>query len=223
MEDSINIVDIMQIIKKRLKLVIIMPLFMAIIVGAISAILIKPTYEASTKLFIGKDDASSEKYSQSDIMMYQTLMKTYSEAIKTKDLMKKAVESKDYNIDVDGALDSLTVNTMPNTQILQIKFKNTEPTMAANIIEAVTDEFMKLSKELVPNGNTKVIEKVEVPTNPVSPNIKLNMIIAFFLGIIISFGIAFLMDFLDNTYKTKESIENELNIPVVGNISIHNQ
>ena len=50
---------------------------MATIISAlVSFLLIKPQYEASTKVFIGKDDGEGQGYSQNDILMYQKLMKT---------------------------------------------------------------------------------------------------------------------------------------------------
>ncbi|PTR86723.1 capsular biosynthesis protein, partial [Bacillus anthracis] len=48
------------------------------------------------------------------------------------------------------------------------------------------------------------------------PNKKMNIAIAFLLGLMVSVGLAFLLEFLDNTFKTKEQLEREFNIPVIG-------
>ncbi len=60
---------------------------------------IKPQYEAKTKLFIGKQETSQNtaNYDNNDIMMYQKLMKTYAELVKTSDLVTKAVKSANLN------------------------------------------------------------------------------------------------------------------------------
>ena len=58
----------------------------------------RPKYEASAKLFVGKE-ATTENYNNSDITMYQQLVKTYTSLIKTEDLVSKAL--KDNNIDLD--------------------------------------------------------------------------------------------------------------------------
>ncbi|MEG1870805.1 MAG: GNVR domain-containing protein, partial [Peptostreptococcaceae bacterium] len=84
--------------------------------------------------------------------------------------------------------------------------------------EAITNEFITTSKILVPNGNIRIIESVKLPEAPVSPNVKMNIAIAFMLGLMVSVGLCFLLEFLDNTYKTKESLERELDIPVIGAI-----
>ncbi len=51
-----------------------------------------------------------------------------------------------------------------------------------------------------------------------SPNKKMNIAIAFLLGLMVSVGISFLLEFLDNTYNNKEQLEKELDIPVIGTI-----
>ena len=44
----------------------------------------------------------------------------------------------------------------------------------------------------------------------------MNIAIAFLLGLMVSLGLVFLLEYLDNTYKNKEQLEKELDIPVLG-------
>ena len=111
---------------------------------------------------------------------------------------------------------NLTVLNVSDTQILKIKYKGTDPQEAKTIVSEITKEFIKTSKELVPNGNIKIIEEVQLPNKPISPNKEMNIAVAFLLGFSISIGLAFLLEFLDNTFKTKEQLEKELDIPVIG-------
>ena len=46
----------------------------------------------------------------------------------------------------------------------------------------------------------------------------MNIAIAFLLGLIVSLGLVLLLEYLDNTYKNKEQLEKELDIPVLGEI-----
>ena len=99
---------------------------------------------------------------------------------------------------------------------IQIKYKSNNPEEAKDVIKEVSNEFIRTSKDLVPNGNIRVIEEVQLPEKPVSPNKKMNIAIAFLLGLMASVGLAFLLEFLDNTFKTKEQLERELEVPVIG-------
>lgn len=217
-EQVIKLDQVFEAAKKRWLMIVSITLIFTIISAVLSFFVIKPKYEASTKLFIGKEDAENQAYSQNDILMYQKLMKTYSETIKTKDLIEKSLSGLNLNLDLETIIDNLKIATVTDTQILKIKYIDENPQIAKLIVKNITDEFIETSKELVPNGNIKIIEKVEVPQKPVSPNKKLNIAIAFLLGFILSFVLVVLLEFLDNTFKTKEELERKLDIPVIGAI-----
>lgn len=215
-EQVISISEIFEALKKRWILIVSITLVATLISGILSFFVIKPTYEASTKVFVGKEESSLEGYNTNDIQMYQKLLQTYAETIKTNEVIQAAINNTNADLSVKDVKDSLTVTPIADTQILQIKYKNNDPEVAKSILENITNEFVILSKELVPNGNVRVIEAVQLPENPVAPNKKMNIAIAFLLGLMVSVGLVFLLEYLDNTFKTKENLERELNIPVLG-------
>ncbi|MBS5884520.1 MAG: Wzz/FepE/Etk N-terminal domain-containing protein [Clostridium sp.] len=215
-EQVIRLDELFEALKKRWLMIVSITLIATIISAALSFFVIKPQYEASTKVFIGKDENDTQGYNQNDVVMYQKLMKTYSETIKTRDLVSRALDKTSFNLESENVLKNLTVASVTDTQILQIKYISNNPEEAVDVIKEISNEFIKISKELVTNGNIKIIEEVKFPENPVSPNKKMNIAIAFLLGLIVSVGLAFLLEFLDNTFKTKEQLERELDIPVIG-------
>ena len=215
-EQVISISEIIDAVKKRWKIIVLTTVLATVVSGIFSFFVISPTYEASTKIFIGKEGAESEGYNSSDVSMYQNLIKTYSELIKTKDLVNKAINKSQYDLSVNNVLNGITVNTLTGTQILQISYQSKSPSIAKNILESITNEFITKAEELVPNGNVKILESVELPKNPVAPNKTMNIAIAFILGMMVGFGIVFLLEYLDNTYKNKEQLEKDLDIPVLG-------
>ena len=209
MEDQlISIEEIIKILKKRRKIIVIITLLSTLASVVLSFFVIEPKYEASTKLFIGKETTeANQSYSQSDVIMYQTLMKTYCEVIKTNDLILKA--AKEANIDLNSfafsllnaeeVLENLSVITIADTQILEVSFKSENAKEARDLIEEITKEFIKISKELFPNGNVKVLQQVSLPEKPVSPNKIINISIAFLLGLIVSVALSFLLEFFHKT------------------------
>lgn len=217
-EENINIQDIIDALKARWQLIVTMTLLATILSTVVSFFLIKPKYEASTKLFIGKEESNKESYNNNDVQMYQKLLKTYSDVIMTKDLVGNAIDDGGINIKADEALANLTVTPKTDTQILSISYKSTDRQQAKDIVQAVTDEFVEVSTDLISNANVKVVESVTLPESPVSPNKKLNIAIAFVLGAMLGVGIALLLEFMDNTFKDKDQVENILGVPVIGNI-----
>ena len=218
-EQVISLSEIFEAIKKRWIIIVAITLTATIISGVLSFFVIDPVYEASTKVFIGKEESDDAAYNSSEINMYQQLLQTYAQAIKTKDLVNRAISGLSYDeLEASSVVDALTVNPISSTQILEIKYKSKDAEEAKDVLKGITDEFIVTAKELVPNGNVRVIEEVELPENPVSPNKKMNIAIAFLLGLMVSVGLVFLLEYLDNTYKNKDQLEKELGIPVLGAI-----
>ena len=215
-EQVISIEEIFEALKKRWKMIALITIVATVISGVFSFFIIDPVYEASTKLFVGKEENSEEVYNSNDIAMYQKLLKTYSETIKTRDLLTSAIKDSKYDLEVGAVSSALTVVPVADTQILQIKYQSKDPKEAEIVLKAISNNFIRTAKELVPNGNVRTIEAVEMPEKPVSPNKKINIAIAFLLGLMVSVGLVFLLEYLDNTYKTKEQLEKELELPVLG-------
>lgn len=215
-EQVISLSEIFEALKKRWIMIATITIIATIISGILSFFVIKPTYETSTKVFIGKEESNLEGYNSNDIQMYQKLLQTYAEAVKTNEVIKAAIENTSSSLSVSDVKSDLTVIPISDTQILQIKYQNGDPSEAKEILENITNQFVILAKELVTNGNVKVIEEVQLPQNPVAPNKKMNIAIAFLLGLMVSLGLVFLLEYLDNTYKNKEQLEKELDIPVLG-------
>ena len=215
-EQVISIYEIIDAVKKRWKIIALCTLIATLLSGIFSFFIIAPTYEASTKVFIGKEESSVENYNYNDITMYQKLLKTYSELIKTKDLINRSITNSEYELEVEDVLNNVSVTTVSDTQMIQIAYKSTSPNIAKNMLENITNEFITTAQELVPNGNVRVLETVELPEEPVAPNKKMNIAIAFILGMMVGLGIVFLLEYLDKTYKNKEQLEKDLDIPVLG-------
>ncbi|EOU1993303.1 capsular biosynthesis protein [Clostridium perfringens] len=221
-ENTISLQEIAYALKKRWKLIALITIAATLVSAILSFFVIKPQYEATTKLFIGKQESQDNNaYNNNDVMMYQQLMKTYAELAKTSDLVTKAVKSADldYNQkDIKAILKNLNATPSAETQILDLSFKGGNPKEVLKLTEALTNEFISESKELIPNGNVQVIQKPQLPENPVSPNKKLNILIAFVLGLMVGVGVVLLLEYLDNTFKSREDLENTLDLPIIGTI-----
>lgn len=221
-ENTISLQEIAYALKKRWKLIALITIAATLVSAILSFFVIKPQYEAKAKLFIGKQETQENNaYNNSDVMMYQQLMKTYAELVKTSDLVTKAVKSANLNYnqnEIKGILNNLTATPSADTQILDLSFKGKNPKEVLKVTEAITDEFISESKELIPNGNVQVIQKPQLPEHPVSPNKKLNILIAFVLGLMIGVGIVLLLEYLDNTFKSREELEKTLDLPIIGAI-----
>lgn len=68
--------------------------------------------------------------------------------------------------------------------------------------------------------NVWIIEKAELPKIPAKPNKKRNILLGIVLGLFGGIGLAFFFEYLDNTVKTPEDVEEKYNIPVISTIDL---
>lgn len=223
-EITLDLKDIFDILKKRIKLIVAVTLISTFAAGIVSFFVLPPTYEATVSVFIGKSLETGEqavRYESSDIMMYQKLIKTYARIAKLNDVAEKAVKDLGGNYIAKDLQKSIKVVPQSDTQILDIKMENKDPQEAKKIVEAVTKSFIAKAKQTIPNGNVQILDKAKVPEKPIKPKKALNVAIAFFLGLMVSVGIVFILEYMDNTIKTEDDIEKYLEIPVIGMVPDH--
>ncbi|MBC7074982.1 MAG: lipopolysaccharide biosynthesis protein [Syntrophomonadaceae bacterium] len=91
------------------------------------------------------------------------------------------------------------------------RLKKTAETLAEKTTETQIAKSINL-------GDTSVIvvSASSVPLYPVKPNKKLNIAVAFVLGLMVFTMLAFVIEYLDNTLKTPDDVTRELELPVLG-------
>ena len=217
---NISLEEYLIIIKERLWLIISITVLAVAIAGIFSFLVIKPTYQASTSIIVGKPQTTGKEITQyNDVMMYQNLVKTYSQIAKSTLVAQGVYDKLQGKVPLDEIESAITVSTQTGTQILIISGKGKSPEEAYNITSAASEAFMDSAKKVFPTGgDIQAMDKAVLPKSPVSPNKKLNIAIAFFLGLMVSIGIVFLLEYLDSTIKTENDVEKYLQLPILGTI-----
>ena len=71
-------------------------------------------------------------------------------------------------------------------------------------------------------SNIRTVEKAVTPTAPVRPDKKRNIMLGLILGLMTGIGLAFLLEYLDQTLHTADDIEKYLDLPVLSVIPVAN-
>ncbi len=72
--------------------------------------------------------------------------------------------------------------------------------------------------EDIKTGNVRIVDRAEVPQDSVKPRKKLNLLLALIVGLTLGVGLAFFLEFMDNTLKTPDDIKRFLKIPYLAPI-----
>lgn len=216
-EETISIGELFSILKRSKGLIISLAIIAALIAFLVSSFVISPTYEASTQVLVAPKQ-SEQSIDLGQVQSSINLVNTYRVIIQSPAILEQVQEN------VMGAPESIsnliTVNSEQNSQVINIKVQHTNPVLATDIANEISDVFSKEVPELMSVDNVKVLSNASVPMSPVKPNILLNTAIAMVLGVMIGIAIAFLKVVLDRRIKTEQDVENILELPVLGSIPV---
>lgn len=217
-EETISLGELFSILKRSKWLIVSLAIIAALIAFLVSSFVISPTYEASTQVLVAPKQGENMPLDNSQIQSSVTLVNTYRVIIQSPAILEQVQEN------VVGAPDNIsnliTVNSEQNSQVINIKVQHTNPVLATDIANEISDVFSKEVPELMSVDNVKVLSNASVPMLPVKPNILLNTAIATVLGLMIGVAIAFLKVVLDRRIKTEQDVENILELPVLGSIPV---
>ncbi|WP_214759962.1 Wzz/FepE/Etk N-terminal domain-containing protein [Exiguobacterium sp. s146] len=216
-EETISIGELFSILKRSKLLIASLAIIAALIAFLASSFVISPTYEASTQVLVAPKQ-SEQSIDLGQVQSSINLVNTYRVIIQSPAILEQVQEN------VVGAPENIsnliTVNSEQNSQVINIKVQHTNPVLATDIANEISDVFSKEVPELMSVDNVKVLSKASVPMFPVKPNILLNTAIASVLGLMIGVAIAFLKVVLDRRIKTEQDVENILELPVLGSIPV---
>ena len=212
-------------IRKRILLILSVPILVSVITAAVSILVMKPVYEASSTLYIVSQNSSpiEKLVSYEQVLANEHLVKDYRELMKSK-LITKAV-IKELNItDITSAAlsENISVTSKNDTRVLEIKVKDKDSLRAKELADTICKVFIEKSKEIMKVNNISVVDTAEVQKNPVSPKPFLYIVLSFFTSILATIGACYLFELISETIKTSEDVETYLGLNILGTIPSFN-
>lgn len=219
MEETISIKDIFQTLKKRWKLITLLTLIAALISGAISYFLLTPVYQSSTQILVNQKQ-SKNQLDSTQIQSNIDMINTYSVIIKSPAILEKVIDDLELEQSVDQLSKKITINSQENSQVFSLTVEDGNSTKAVEIANAVSGTFQKEIKDIMNVDNVSILAKAEVKENPtpVKPSPLLNIAIAVVVGLMAGIGLAFLLEYMDNTIRDEKDIQTLLDLPLLGSI-----
>lgn len=222
--NDIKLNEIFYVMAKRKSIIIVITLVFTIIAGVMSFFIMPPVYESKVTVIVGKADSaiiSSEQYN--DVMMYQNLTKTYSAIAVSSSITSKAAEKLGNGMTSVKLGKLIAVTPETGTQIIDITAQANNAQDALNEVTALSNSFVANAKDVYSAGKITFMDKGELPKSAIKPRKSINMAIAFVLGLMISIGVSFLLEYMDSTLKTPEDIKKYLDLPVLGTIPMQDE
>ncbi len=213
------------IVKKRLLLIVCCMVIATVTAAFFSSMNYIPLYQASTKLIVNKtmqqDQFGKEQMDLGAISINMTLINTYTEIMKSPAIMDKVVQwHPDLELSAEQLTSMVRVQPLNGTQVMTLTAVDVSYERAAKIVNAVTEVFQSEIPKIMKVDNVAILHMAQMKENPIPMNKKTNqtLIISFAVSAMISIGLAFLLEFLDDTLKKEEEIAGLFGTTVLASI-----
>ena len=212
--EEINLKEVYSYFKSRL-LWMILAIVVIVIIGNVYTILTRvPMYQSNTTIVLVGE--SKKEYSQTDSQLNQNLIGTYSEIITSRKVLQQVIDNLKLKMTVDELSQNITTSSVEDTEIIRITVNNEKKKMAAEIANEVADVFSDEIQDIYNLENVAIIDKAEEADAPYNINYVKDNVIYLVIGVVLSFGVVFVMYYFDTTIKSSEIVEEKLGLTVIG-------
>lgn len=222
MEESISLNQLLQTLRKRLALILAITLTAVIVSGVVSFFLLTPLYQASTQIIVNQSKDEQALYNYNEVQTNLQLINTYTVIIKSPAILENVANELKLDLTSEQLNEKITVGNEENSQVINITVQDESPKTAAEIANTVANVFKNEIVDIMNVDNVSVLAKATVIDGqaPVKPQPILNIAISLVVGLMVGIGLAFLLEYLDNTLKNEQDIEKTLGLPILGSISV---
>ena len=149
-------------------------------------------------------------------------IETYNVIMKSPYILDQVIEELDLETTPTGLNGLVNVAQEGESQVIRITVNHEDPAQAVLITNEIAKVFQREISQLMRIDNISILSPAELAENPapIKPQPLLNMAIALVVGLMAGVGIAFLLEYLDNTIKTEQDVEKILGLPILGAITI---
>lgn len=225
MEESINLRQLFRIIKKRFWLIALLTIITATISGVISFFVLTPVYEARTQILVNQAKSKEQFYNSSELQTNVQLIQTYNDIIKSPAILGEVTKQLNLDMTPKQLSNQIQVTNSQDSQVAHIVVQDTNARLAVKIANTTAAVFKKEVPKIMSIDNVSILAKAELDESlsPIKPQPLLNIAIAVIVGIMAGIGLVFLLEYLDNSIKDEQDIDQIMELPVIGVISLMDQ
>lgn len=202
---EINLKALYSILRKRLWMIILITICLTVIAGIYNSKPETPLYAASSRIIVA---ASPEVMGTARVMFREPIV------------LNKVSEKLGLNRSASDLRTQFRIDSVDGSLITVVGVVDKDAKLAAEIANTAVEVYRQIATETLGVSNVRVLTEAEV--NPFSINQKSNSIlfIAFMVGLVLSVGLTFLLDSLDDTVKSEREVEELLGLTMLGQVSL---
>lgn len=221
--EVIDLTEILSAVRQHLLELIFVTLAAALVGFMASKFLMTPKYDSSALMIVNTRQDVNANVTSDQINSATKLVSTYSIIIKSDTVLQQVIDNLGLNLTYAQLNKRVTVAAVDDTQVMKITVQSDSPEWARQVCEQIITVAPDVIKEAVEAGSVKVISNPSLATEPISPNIMKNTMLAAAVGFVLVIGIIVLQVLLDNKINTEEDVTKYLDMTVLGVIPQYDQ
>ena len=217
--EEINLSEVYSYFKTKI-LWILLAVVLIIVLGNVFTLLTRtPLYQSNTTIVLVGENKSG--YSQTESQRNQNLSKLNyknesKQIIKSRKVLNQVIENLDLKLTTTDLAQSITTSSVEDTEIIQITVNNPKAKDAKKITDELAEVFAKEIKDIYHLENVEIIDKAEIAKTPYNVNYLKDNVIYLAVGLVLSFGVVFVMYYFDTSIKSSDIVEEKLGLTVIG-------
>ncbi|CAM4032797.1 capsule biosynthesis protein CapA [Staphylococcus schweitzeri] len=217
MKEKFDLVKLLNILKKNIKLLVILPAICLVVSAVLTFFVMPDKYTASTQILVNMKKSSSDLAFQNVQSSLQSV-NTYTEIIKSPRILDKVAREFDGEYTTTELNSFLKVTNQTNSQIITVSVTTGNKSESDKIVNRISKVFAHDMPKIMSVDNVTILSSAHDNAVKVSPIISVNLVISIIVGIVLAILIIFLKELLDKRIKTEEDVEAQLGLPILGSI-----
>jgi capsular polysaccharide biosynthesis protein len=219
MDERLDLKKFLRIIRKRIVTIILTVICVSLLTVGLSLFLLKPTYEATENILIGK--LTKEEGNYSDTQELSMLLASTIDFIKSPIVLNSV--KKELNINDDELEKKIVVQNNRNSQIINVVVRDHDLESTKKLAHTIAKTSVNKMYELFNVKDIKLLSDTDGdPSIKIVGSLSLNVAIGAVIGIFLGVGLAMFREYWDDSIKDVKEIEGIVGLPVLGQINLKN-
>ena len=186
-----------------------------VIMFIVSAFIITPQYQSTSKLYLLKSDAIS---SLTDLQLGTNLATDYMEIVDGRPILDQVIENLQLDMTYGELHGMLTFANPTNSRIIEITVTHPDPQSAKAIADEMADVAAQFIETKMAQDKPSVLQYGYVANDPVSPSIVKNSVLGALVGAFLAIAIIVITYLLNDTIMTPDDMERKVGIQVLASL-----
>jgi len=216
--EEIDLKELFDFFKGKLSLIIIITAAVSIIGCFYGLFIQKPMYQSYTTVILGGSESTSGSITQNDVNLNKNLVDTYAEIVKSRRVLDQVIKKLKLDDSYEKLSSKISVSAVNETEIIKITVNDRNSVTAKNIANVTANYFTKEVATLYNLNNVNVLDEAITSKTPYNINIPKQVFIYILVGLVLGFGISFIIFYFDRTIKSVEQVEQKIKLPILGSV-----